>query len=147
MRRVTRLCSPPFAWTRFWIIQEAADPQTTRMTSFWRDTQVFQKCSSAEQNFARLASSHGSSSRKTTRFVPLRAACGDSRNRSSCANASCHEVGTRGATPRPMALPSASAKFSSCSDSAALCRPVSSKQTESPKNSLTRNVFPTRRRP
>ena len=40
------------------------------MTSFWRDAQVFQKCSSAEQNFARLVSSHGSSSRKTTRFVP-----------------------------------------------------------------------------
>ena len=66
MRRVIRLYKPPLAWMRWSIIQEAAEPHTTRMTSGMVESWVFQMWSKAGISPDFGVAIQGSSSRITT---------------------------------------------------------------------------------
>ena len=138
---MTRLCKPPRFRMTLSTIQVVALPQMTRRMSLRSDAHPFQNDSNAQRNPDLGVSYHGSSSRKTT-FLP---AGNPSSNDSNSENAHIQEVNL-GHDGRPCRR-SASRKLASVSRRDAPSSPAWWKANFPLKNSLTRNVLPTLRRP
>ena len=123
------------------MIQEVAEPQTTSTTSFLADIHAFQKCSSALTKSDLGVSIHGISSMNSTFLFDLDRA---TRSR-SIRNASIQPFGI--AHPAIPQSSSESRNAESCFAMSPFSSPVCWNANLSLKNSLTRYVFPIRRRP
>ena len=143
-RRLAALLKrPPTSSRRFFAIQVVAEPQTISMRLSCWAPQPFQKDSKAARKSLFGVSNHGNSSMNTTffRFPALMLV----KSCFSAEKASNQSFGVF-LNDNPYSF-KAREKFFNCTFFCCLYNPVTLKSYLSSKNSFTRNVFPTRRRP